>query len=429
MLLSLVLPATAGAPAHLPVQARLLDAQGTPIDDPIAVTFGLYTQPVGDSPVFSEMRMVDPDNGYFSVFLGEVNPLDWSVVDGTAPVFVGITLADAPELPRQPVGTVPFAAFADRAAAAGDADTLEGLDVDGVIAEVVATYPSVLDPYADADAVAAMGAVSNANPLHHVRYSDSEAVAAMGGVSSSNSLNHGRYTDSEALSAAGSLGDGNPRHHTRYTDSEAVSAMGGASSSNPLNHGRYSDSEAVSAMGSTSNGNPLNHTRYTDASAVSAVSSADQYVRNNGDTMSGELVVPQGIRSATGVQAAFPTMLNLSRGGSTVISATTPGGSATSLDVAGATGLVSNGLLAYVPGSGGGDGRIYLNINGIPSMACTLLHAEDDGIRYGLAFATDVGNGMTSIWGNSNTRTFMLSQQGNAGLPLGINASYRILCM
>ena len=308
----------AAAPAQLPVQARLLDAQGTPIEAPTTVSFALYTAPTGGSPVFSELRTVDPDDGYFALFLGDVSPLDWSIIDGSAPLYLGITLADSAELPRQAVGTVPFAAFADRAAradSAAGADTLEGLDVDGVVAEVVATYPSILDPYTDAD-------------------------------------------------------------------------------------------------------------------ARSAVAAEDRYVQNAGDVVTGQLVVSGGVRTAVGSQPAFPTVMGLSRGGSTVISVTTPGGVVSSLDVAGGTGLVSNGILAYVPGSAGGsDGRVYVNINGVPSMACTLLHSDDDGIRYGIAFATDAGNGMAGIWGNSDTRTFLMSQQGQPGLPLAINASYHILCM
>jgi hypothetical protein len=57
------------------------------------------------------------------------------------------------------------------------------------------------DVYEDADAVAAMGALGNGNPLNHDRYLDAEAVAAMGALDNANPLNHTRYSDAEAIAA------------------------------------------------------------------------------------------------------------------------------------------------------------------------------------------------------------------------------------
>jgi len=54
-------------------------------------------------------------------------------------------------------------------------------------------------------------------------------------------------------------------------------------------HAKYTDGEAVTAMGVKGASNPLNHDIYTDAAAVSAVATADDYLKNDGDTLAGTL--------------------------------------------------------------------------------------------------------------------------------------------
>ncbi len=491
--------ALAAAPAFLPVQARLVDTSGTPIEAPTNVTFSLYTMQSGGSAVYSEVRAIDPLDGYFAVFLGEVTPLDWSLVQGTSQLFIGIEIANGGEMTRQPIGTVPFSAFADYAANSG---TVEDLDVDGIIAEVVSTYPAIDDPYVDSDAVAAMGSLADSNSLNHDRYTDSDAVSAMGALSDSNGLNHDRYTDSDALAAAGPIGDANPHHHDRYTDSdalaaagsqgntnpryhtryadaEALAAAGGLATSNPRNHTRYADSEALAAAGSQGNTNPRNHTRYADSEALAAagsqgnsnprnhsryadsdalaaagglsdtnprnhdrysdtearatVASQDIYLRNTSDVLSGNLEITGSLTTNESPLAMYPTMMSFYRAGNGDIIYTAPDGANYTVAVgngSASAGLGATSKVAFAPGDGTTTfGKLYFNLNGIPSYACTLLHNEDDSIRHGFGFATDGGNGYASIWGGStNTKTFVLEREGVAGVPISVNQSFRIIC-
>jgi len=53
------------------------------------------------------------------------------------------------------------------------------------------------------------------------------------------SQHHVKYTDAEAVTAMGAKGDANPLNHDRYTDAEAVTAMGAKADANPLNHDIY----------------------------------------------------------------------------------------------------------------------------------------------------------------------------------------------
>ena len=52
---------------------------------------------------------------------------------------------------------------------------------------------------------------------------------------------------------------------------------------------------------------------------------------------------------------------------------------------------VSNEGIVYQPGNKENktDAALYFNLTGSPSIACTLLHYEDDGARTGFYFATD----------------------------------------
>ncbi len=61
------------------------------------------------------------------------------------------------------------------------------------------------------------------------------------------SQHHARYTDGEAVSAMGAKADGNPLNHDRYGDGESVSAMGAKADGNPLNHDKYLDAAAIAA--------------------------------------------------------------------------------------------------------------------------------------------------------------------------------------
>jgi hypothetical protein len=72
---------------------------------------------------------------------------------------------------------------------------------------------------------------------------------------------------------------------------------------------------------------------------------------------------------------------------------------------------------------------LYLNIKSAPGVACTLLHDDDDAIRYPsieYAYATDTGNVLAAPWGDEPT--FMLQQVGTGGTLLYPWAGFAVLC-
>jgi hypothetical protein len=88
-----------------------------------------------------------------------------------------------------------------------------------------------------------------------------------------------------------------------------------------------------------------------------------------------------------------------------------------------------NGRIAVLYSNGTTDTQLYFDIEESPSIACTLLHREDDRLRQNWNVATDGGNNVAGIWGNSVTATFMLSRSAVTGNPTSANSAFRILCM
>ncbi len=74
--LSVALPAAAQAPAYLPVQGVLANADGTPVDGDTTIRFALYSADIGGSGLWNETQTVPVDQGFFTVYLGDTSPLD-----------------------------------------------------------------------------------------------------------------------------------------------------------------------------------------------------------------------------------------------------------------------------------------------------------------------------------------------------------------
>jgi hypothetical protein len=131
LLVALAWPSLARAevPAYLPVEGRLSDAQGKPVDGQVAIRFRLYenAEPHGASEAYlfeEEVPLVSVVNGHFSVYLGFYEPLDLRIFSGER-LFLGMLISgDSVELaPRPPLDTVPFAIEAQYCS---DAERLEG---------------------------------------------------------------------------------------------------------------------------------------------------------------------------------------------------------------------------------------------------------------------------------------------------------------
>lgn len=125
-LAALLAPAAvqAQAPAYLPIQGYLTDAEGEPVRGETQLEFFLYEDVMDVSPVFHEQQVVFVDDGFFTVYLGLVEDLPLSLFDDSAPRYLGMAVGDEPEMsPRLALGSVPYAGYAQHA---GDAHTLQG---------------------------------------------------------------------------------------------------------------------------------------------------------------------------------------------------------------------------------------------------------------------------------------------------------------
>src|SRR5689334_14285804 len=109
-------PAAAAVPLTITHQGRLFNAAGQPITDTLDVVFALYDALDAPVPIWSEAHTITFDDGYFSVDLGELAPVDKPVRDGTAR-YLGITVGNDPEMiPRARVASVPYALQASNVA-------------------------------------------------------------------------------------------------------------------------------------------------------------------------------------------------------------------------------------------------------------------------------------------------------------------------
>jgi len=99
-------------------QGRLADSSGNPIHNPdpgLGMTFALYTEETGGSPIWSEPHTgISVSNGLFSVKLGSVNALSADLLTGDR--WLGITIGnDAEMAPREKLASVPYAMVAGEA--------------------------------------------------------------------------------------------------------------------------------------------------------------------------------------------------------------------------------------------------------------------------------------------------------------------------
>ena len=115
VLTALSMPLAAEAvPLQIAHQGELSDADG-PITDSVSLTFKLFDTATGGTESWSETRTVDVVAGHYAVLLGgatQSNPIEDVLLQEPA-LFLEITFeAEAPLLPRQPVGSTPYAIHA-----------------------------------------------------------------------------------------------------------------------------------------------------------------------------------------------------------------------------------------------------------------------------------------------------------------------------
>jgi hypothetical protein len=92
----------------IPIQGRLTDADGHPLDGDYSITLGLYDDPVAGAELCSYTEVVPVTNGLFKVYIGGVCALP-GVFTGDQ-LYLGIKVAGDEEMvPRQPIYPVPYA--------------------------------------------------------------------------------------------------------------------------------------------------------------------------------------------------------------------------------------------------------------------------------------------------------------------------------
>lgn len=112
----------AGAPQFINYQGRLSDAGGNPITGERDMSFRLYAEASGGSALWNESLTVSVNNGVFDVLLG----IPATHFDGSNR-YLGVTVGNDSEMtPRRQVVSVPYSYWAEEAASADNADTLDG---------------------------------------------------------------------------------------------------------------------------------------------------------------------------------------------------------------------------------------------------------------------------------------------------------------
>ncbi len=226
MLCLFTLPTQAAVPDDLDYQGYLTDSTGSPINSTVSVTFSLYNIELSGIALWSDTQSVDVSNGLFTVKLGGAgSPFPLGLFD--APLWLSLNVAGDGEM--SPRITISSAAFAHKA---DDALTLDGisvgtLDQSAHVADSSNPHNVTAAQTGAADAASLSFHISNiANP-HAV-------TAAQTGAASSTELtthtgdvsaHHSRYNNVEAVIAMGATTDSNPLNHNKYSNSNAVAAI------------------------------------------------------------------------------------------------------------------------------------------------------------------------------------------------------------
>ncbi len=110
----------------IPVQGTLAAADGTPINGVVSIELGLYEEDFGGTPIWSEVRDLTVRRGYFTVFAGDITPLDATVFRDHSLLIFSFSVEG--EESRFQLGAVPTAAFAHHAAEAAHAESAQFAD-------------------------------------------------------------------------------------------------------------------------------------------------------------------------------------------------------------------------------------------------------------------------------------------------------------
>lgn len=199
-------PASADAPAMIPVQGHLAAADGTVVNDVFAVTFTIYSDSGGTTSLWSEEVSVNFVNGYFTAYLGTTVTLDLTTFRDNDALFLGIQVAGDDEMTPFELGTSPFAAFAQFSGTALDISDSAKLGLVSDVATQLNNDGSVHARYTDAEAVAAIQAENLGVPAGAVMSFASSTCPAGWLNANGASVDSATYPDlAAALGATGSF--------------------------------------------------------------------------------------------------------------------------------------------------------------------------------------------------------------------------------
>jgi len=95
------------APTKLNQQGRLLDGDGAPLTGSHGLAFTLHDAETDGNEVWREERVVEFEEGYYSLVLGELVPLS-DLVFAAGPVWLELSVNGAVLSPRHEVVSVPY---------------------------------------------------------------------------------------------------------------------------------------------------------------------------------------------------------------------------------------------------------------------------------------------------------------------------------
>ncbi|MGQ9818496.1 MAG: hypothetical protein ACUVQ1_01015, partial [Candidatus Kapaibacteriales bacterium] len=104
LIIAVATTAFAQVPKILNYQASLRDQNDRPFNGQTAITFSIFEQEFGGTPVWSENQLVDVINGFMNVYLGKENPLN---IRFDKPLWLQITIGGN-TFPRTPLTSTPY---------------------------------------------------------------------------------------------------------------------------------------------------------------------------------------------------------------------------------------------------------------------------------------------------------------------------------
>jgi hypothetical protein len=121
---SLALPARAVVPDLIPVQGVLADSAGEPLDGSYDMVFGIYPDETSGTVLWTETLTggdaVIVDEGLFTVYLGDVSPLDFVLLLDATELWLQVQVGADPPMNRIRMASVLYAEEAEYCAQLGD---------------------------------------------------------------------------------------------------------------------------------------------------------------------------------------------------------------------------------------------------------------------------------------------------------------------